>query len=113
MAHSVENEAQLGGWSRAEGSILRHKREPVPTAREKPAVGVVGRELYAVGGWGFGHGYGHTLEVYVPATGQWRSGPRMPTARDLLAAAAISGEVYVVGRHDGDAFSGPLEIFGH
>ncbi len=35
--------------------------------------------------------------IYDPATNRWITAPALPTARHVLAAAAIGGKVYVIG----------------
>ena len=52
--------------------------------------------LYVMGGYN-GVEPLATVEVYDPATRQWRTLTGMPTARWSLGAGAINGKLYAVG----------------
>jgi N-acetylneuraminic acid mutarotase len=72
----------------------------MPTARTYLGVAAINGILYAVGGHitgGAGGAILATLEAYDPASNTWTTKAPMPTARYLLATAAVNGVLYAVG----------------
>ena len=70
-------------------------------ARADCAVGVINGILYAAGGWveinGGGDANTATVEAYDPTSDTWSEVAPMPDSRAGLRAAAIGGNLYVVG----------------
>jgi N-acetylneuraminic acid mutarotase len=79
-------------------------RQPMPTARNHGAIGVVNNKIYYIGGRigaafisGFAQNV-NTVEEYDPATDQWgRLREPMPTARSAVAWGTYQGRIYVAG----------------
>jgi N-acetylneuraminic acid mutarotase len=79
-------------------------RNPMPTARNHAAIGMVDNKIYVIGGrvgavfiTGGGRGV-DLVEEYDPATDQWgRLQASMPTARSALAWGVHGGKIYVAG----------------
>lgn len=73
----------------------------MPTARYILAGAAIDGKLYAVGGSDPAgiHQFVtfSTLEAYDPATDTWTTKASMPTARQVLAAAATGGKLYAIG----------------
>ena len=73
----------------------------IPAGRVRGAAGCVasGGKLYLVGGLTVGHasGWSDKFDEYDPATGEWRSLPALPRARDHFHAALAGGRLYVAG----------------
>ena len=79
------------------------EREPMPTARNHSAVGVVGGKIYVIGGR-VGAAFSGTasntdvVEEYDPATDSWGAvRARMPTLRSASAWGTYKGRIYVAG----------------
>ena len=72
----------------------------MPTRRALPSAGVVGGEIYVIGGQGSPTSI---VEAYNPVTDTWTQKADMPTARSHSGAAAVNGLIYVIG---GDITSG-------
>jgi len=76
-------------------------------ARGSPAAAAIGERVYVAGG-AVGNDEesrepADVLEIYDLATGRWSRGPGLPTARHHAGAAALGGDIYVVGgRGQGD-----------
>src|SRR5437660_1625792 len=88
---ALENRTVLSSWSTV---------APMPTARDALAAasGVDGR-IYAIGGEDDNVNLHSTstVESYNPATNSWSTVAPMPTARELLAAAAgADGRIYAI-----------------
>lgn len=85
---------------------------PMPTPRAGLGLAAVGKKLYAIGGRNGGQGILKsgtvlsTVEVYDINTGEWASGPSMPTPRSDFAIAVQGNRVYVIGGWDGTSDSG-------
>jgi N-acetylneuraminic acid mutarotase len=78
-------------------------RNPMPTARNHAAVGVVNGKIYVIGGR-VGAAFISlasdisVVEEYDPAKDQWGAPcARMPTARSAMAAGVYGGRIYVAG----------------
>ena len=89
--------------------------DPLPTARAGLGVAAVDGKVYAIGGRTGGQGILKngavldTVDIYDTGTGQWSTGPSMPTARSDFALAVSGTDVYVVGGWDGtDSTGGDL-----
>jgi N-acetylneuraminic acid mutarotase len=75
---------------------------PMPTPRGSPAAAAIGGRIYVAGGSPVPHVGGNpratgVLEVFDVSSGRWSRGPDMPTPRHHAGAAAVGGEIYVVG----------------
>ena len=71
---------------------------PMPTGRSGHAVAALGNCLYAFGGEGNRQSPAGTfpqVEVYSVRTGKWSSLANMPTPRHGIAAATLSGKIYL------------------
>mgnify|MGYP001562875635 CR=1 FL=1 len=81
-------------------------KSPMPTARSFGASAVINNKLYVVGGQGtcapcaLQENLTPVLEVYDPVTNIWTSKAPMPGTRSFVYAAAVNGELYVVGTND-------------
>ena len=72
----------------------------MPTARGALAAVAVNGKIYAIGGQysdGSNIYYLSTNEEYDPSTDSWTTKASMPTARSVLAAAAVNGKIYAIG----------------
>mmetsp|Transcript_10855 Transcript_10855/g.20344 ORF Transcript_10855/g.20344 Transcript_10855/m.20344 type:complete len:470 (-) Transcript_10855:92-1501(-) len=67
--------------------------------------------LYLVGGSAGDHRPLASALQFDVSRGDWHHLPSMPTARDVLAAAAIDGNIYAVGGTDGERAFGTVERF--
>ena len=78
-------------------------RNPMPTARNHVANGVVNGKIYVIGGRLGGGFIGRAtntdvVEGYDPATDQWSATlTRMPTPRSSLTFGTYKGKIYVAG----------------
>jgi N-acetylneuraminic acid mutarotase len=75
-------------------------RAPIPTPRRYVSCAVVGGKLYVIGGAsGPGNGVDlSTNEEYTPPpSDSWAARAPMPTPRQNLTAAAVSGKIYAIG----------------
>ena len=88
--------AQQGKWA---------KKAEMPTPRAALTASVVNGLIYVIGGWN-GNVEGNdpeaetalpTVEVYNPATDQWKKVADLPTPRARYAAAMVDGKIYVFG----------------
>jgi N-acetylneuraminic acid mutarotase len=83
--------------------------EPLQIARSSLAAAVIGNRIYVTGGSELDRGASsegsQTLEIYDVHTGKWARGPDMPTPRHHHGAAALKGELYVVGGRGRDDLS--------
>ncbi len=75
---------------------------PLPRGRQAPSVGFLGGKLHVVGGWSESNwGYDALtvpeVDVYDPATGQWTSGPKLPSPVAAAGSAVLDDKLYVVG----------------
>jgi N-acetylneuraminic acid mutarotase len=72
--------------------------KPMPTARFGAFAGVIGKDIYVVGG-ATNSGYQATgvNEIYNTKTNAWTTGAPDPTARELGASAVVNGILYVIG----------------
>lgn len=99
----------VGGNDR--GSITAHdvydpardawtSRAPLPVGRDHLALvaDAASGKLYAFGGriGTYAHNTDY-VDAYDPATDTWAERSRMPTARSGIAAASVSGTIYVIG----------------
>jgi N-acetylneuraminic acid mutarotase len=76
----------------------------MPTLRSDFGIAVVNNKIFCIGGivaydWsGNGEGILSAVnEVYDPSTDTWESRTSMPTVRQRPKAAAVNGEIYVIG----------------
>lgn len=81
----------------------------MPTAREHLASAVVDGELHVLAGRDDGNL--ETVETYDPATGEWRTGAPIPTARSGFEAVAVDGRVYAFGGESGSETFEETEAF--
>ncbi len=97
--------SSAGVWSWTVGDDAWRAEPDLPTPRGALAVAAVstveGPRIHAIGGASsFGGGRPElepAHEVYDPARRRWSTAAPFPFPRDHLAAAAIDGDVYVVG----------------
>jgi len=85
-------------------------KSPMPTARFASCSGVLGGEMYVVGG--MGGVYGNTFsvnatEAYDPDSDTWSTKAILPTSRWGLACGVFNGKLYAVG---GMNESGTLDV---
>ncbi len=72
------------------------------TTRSSVGVGVLGRRLYAVGGYdGTSRRCLASVECYNPQADQWTTLADMNHRRSGPAVADLGGRIYAVGGHDG------------
>jgi N-acetylneuraminic acid mutarotase len=82
-------------------------KAPMPMGLHHAGIGVTGGRLYVIGGY-TQSGLTvwepvATVYAYDPATDTWASRAPLPTPRDHLATATLSGKVYAIGgRVNGD-----------
>jgi len=69
---------------------------PLPESRYRGASGVIGGDLYAVGGWSESAA-SRSVYRYVPSGGSWQEQAELPAARANLSAAADGQYLYAVG----------------
>jgi N-acetylneuraminic acid mutarotase len=67
----------------------------IPTALLVPAVGVLGGQIYLVGGYN-GAPLADT-QIYNPATNTWSTGTPLPTPTNSATAAVVNNILYVIG----------------
>ncbi len=75
-------------------------KAPMPTSRMWFAMAVCQGKIYAIGGYDWNHGNPVSLdvnEVYDPSTDTWQSKQPLPEKREQLEAAAIGGQIYLIG----------------
>ncbi len=76
-------------------------RAPLPIPNVGGASAAIGGKLYAAGGCGSdGDCRIHTnsaFQIYDDLSNSWSIGPPMPTARGVLAGAAVGGKFYAIG----------------
>jgi N-acetylneuraminic acid mutarotase len=68
----------------------------MPTARQWPEVGVIGKNIYVVGGNTNG-GVTGANEIYNTKTNTWTTGAPDPTPRCFGVGAVVKGILYVIG----------------
>ncbi|KAK3735752.1 hypothetical protein QZH41_000625 [Actinostola sp. cb2023] len=78
------------------------------TKRARVGVGVVDREIYAVGGYD-GSSDLATVECYCPQENQWHSATPMGTRRSCLGVAVVNDLIYAVGGYDGASCLSSIE----
>lgn len=72
----------------------------MPTARYGLAAVAANGKIFVIGGQAVIAGNFvavNSLEIYDPSTNTWSTGATMPTARYLLAADSVNGEIYAIG----------------
>jgi len=69
---------------------------PMPTARKGPFTGVIGTNIYVIGGE-TNSAVLNVNEIYDTATNSWSTGAAMPTARWLGASAVVNNALYAIG----------------
>ena len=70
----------------------------MPTKRTALATGVVGKQIYAMGGTAVVQGPGlSTVEEYNPVNNTWLKETDMPTPRVFLGAGVVNNKIYAVG----------------
>ena len=75
----------------------------MPKALLAPQVGVLGNEIYVVGGYSGGPAYTDT-QIYNPVTNVWSTGVPLPAGTSNGSAAVVKNILYVIG---GSPDSGP------
>src|ERR671930_2180103 len=81
------------------------------TARSEVTAAVLDSKVYVIGGFdGFARTVA-TVEVYDPATDDWRSAPDLPEARHHAAAVSVGDTLYVIGGFTGTGFEPKAEVF--
>jgi N-acetylneuraminic acid mutarotase len=82
-------------------------KAPMPVGLHHVGIGVTGGRLYVIGGY-MQSGFTvwqpvATVYAYDPATDTWTQRAPLPTPRDHLATATVSGKLYAIGgRLNGD-----------
>ena len=85
---------------------------PMATRRSSVGVGVLGGQIYAVGGYdGNSRQCLQTVEVYEPATNVWTSVADMSARRSGAAVGILNGLLYAVGGHDGPIVRQSVECY--
>lgn len=80
--------------------------------RSSVGVGVLGRRLYAVGGYdGSSRRCLSSVECYNPLTNQWSAIADMNHRRSGPAVADLAARIYAVGGHDGLLVRSSVEYF--
>jgi uncharacterized protein (TIGR03437 family) len=79
---------------------------PMPTARQDTFTGVIGGNIYVIGGES-NTAFLTVNEIYNTVTNSWSTGASMPTARSTGASAVVNGIFYAIG---GQTPSGALSI---
>src|SRR5215467_1351118 len=69
---------------------------PMPTALLQPATGVIGGQIYVVGGYNGTAPLADT-QIYNPTTNTWTSGVSLPAATNGASGAVVKGILYVIG----------------
>ena len=77
----------------------------MPTARYAVATGVIGTNVYVVGG-ASNNSVLNVNEIYNTKTNTWTTGASMPTARLIPAAAVVNNILYVIGGCDAGCATG-------
>jgi len=81
----------------------------MPTARFGAFAGVIGANIYVVGGaTNSGYQVTNVNEIYNTQTNTWKTGAPDPTSRELGASAVVNGILYVIGGSTGG--SNPLTL---
>ena len=73
------------------------KPSVMPHPRQQSAAAVVNDKVYIIGGRVPGMGDISTVDVYDPSLDTWTTVASLPTARELLGAAAVDGTIHAVG----------------
>ena len=68
----------------------------MPTASLQPATGVIGGQIYVVGGYNGNAPLAET-QIYNPTTNTWTTGVALPTATNGASGAVVKGILYVIG----------------
>jgi N-acetylneuraminic acid mutarotase len=87
--------------------------KPLPTARGGFAVGVLGNQVFVIGGEGGGRTFS-TVEEYDTAANVWHRLTPIPVARHGIEAAVCNGGIYVAGggtRQGGGAPTATQEVW--
>jgi N-acetylneuraminic acid mutarotase len=87
------------------GSLLRYDPDAdlwsrlatLEQRREHIAVGVLDGEIYAIGGRWEGSGELRAVEIFDPASDQWRQGPELTTSRAGFGATSVGDLIVVAG----------------
>jgi N-acetylneuraminic acid mutarotase len=77
----------------------------MPTAAWTPAVAVLGKEIYLVGGVDSADSLIADVQIFAPATNTWTAGVALPTAISYASAAVVKNILYVMGGYDGSGYS--------
>lgn len=92
-------------YSKNLNSVWEYEK-PMIHRRADFATAVIGKKIYAIGGWipGYG-GFEKSIEEYDTETGKWNvvgEYPRNVTGIDKTAAQVVNGKIYIIGGRDGD-----------
>jgi Kelch motif len=72
-------------------------KEPMPTARDGLAIGVVKGKIYAIGGHDEFYGFVGINEEYDPITNSWTAKAFMPYPKVDFAIGVVGDKIYVLG----------------
>lgn len=90
-------------------------KSPLPVGTHHTGIGVVGDELYVIGGFtkSFLSVWGPTATVYQysPKTDAWSERAPMPTMRGALAVAQVGDKFLAIGGYDGSGNSAAVEEY--
>jgi len=76
-------------------------RKTMTWGRQEVAVGAVGGKVYVIGGFGSTAEPVDIVEVFDPATDEWRTVAPLPIALHHAAAAVVDGRLFVIGGYTG------------
>lgn len=79
---------------------------PMPTPRMSPFTGVIGANIYVIGGENDSANLS-VNEIYNTSTNTWSKGAPMPTPRWVGGTAVVNGILYAIG---GQGAGGPLSV---
>jgi N-acetylneuraminic acid mutarotase len=90
-------------------------KSPMPVGLHHVGIGVVGGQLYVIGGYKQSAmsvwGPVATVYRYDPVSDLWSERAPMPTARGALSVTMHEGKLYAIGGYEGKANSGATEVY--
>jgi N-acetylneuraminic acid mutarotase len=104
-------QSSAGLWRYSPGEKAWQELPSMPTPRGGHTAEVVGDRLYVFGGTTESAFINQdllpltSLEIFDFRTGEWSSGPEMPTGRHHFDSAALDGQLYAIGGRTAGDFS--------